>query len=272
MTSLRLLCALALLSLLAPTAARAQIPEGVQRVLLLVVGNDGPASARRAEQAFQHELESRQLEVVVQREPERRRGELPVVHDCISGPCLEQRLSEAHAQLFVGMGVWLQREQPQIVVTLDDGRGPVNVSERFEPGESDAHFARRVLDQALHLYHGRHGVPLRVEGTPHGASVVIDHRPLGTLPLVTHLPPGPHDITVAHVDYVTQRRHVELGADGDELTITLEPEAEAAVTPPDASTTPSAPQRSHPIVGPVLLFVAAAAGVAGGAYGLTRAG
>ncbi len=267
------------LGLLAPATARAQIPEGVRTILLLVVGNDGPPSVRRAEQAFQHELESRQLEVVLQREPVRRPGDLPVVDTCISGPCLERRIAEAHAQLFVGLGVWLDRPHPQISLTLDDGHGPVNVSERFEPGETDAHFARRLLDLGLHSFQGRHGVRVRIEGTPRGASVVIDHRPTGQLPLVTWMQPGPHDITVAHVDYTTARRHIELTIEGGDVVIELEPSATSVTTTTDAgapasasvSVTPPAPS-SRPIVGPVLLFAIAAAGIAGGAYGLTRSG
>jgi len=231
--ALLLLLLLLAASLLGHGRASAQTPEGVQRVLLLVVASDVPQSARRLEQAFQQALESRQLEVVVQREPEPEPGRPLASDTCISGGCLERRLVEAHAQLLVGLGAWLDREPPQVVLTLDDGHGPVNITERVISGETDQALAARMLDRAMHMFRSRAGVPMRVEGSPAGASVVIDHRPIGQLPVTAHLQPGPHDVTVAHVDYVTERRHVELGEEGAEVHIELtqEPEGASANSP-----------------------------------------
>jgi hypothetical protein len=74
--------------------------------------------------------------------------------------------------------------------------------------------ARASLDWALA---GRaavraHGVPLRVETTPPGASVTLDAEPIGTTPVTVLARPGSAHLAITLADHAPVREEMELVA------------------------------------------------------------
>lgn len=110
---------------------------------------------------------------------------------------------------------------------------------------------RAVLDVRAYQLLGP-GPWLRIEGTPEGATVLIDGESAGTLPYRAPISPGKHDVVVREAGYVRAHQAIEVPNDDSrhvDLRIALEPaqlaassvaaqsvEGSAAAAPSEATT------------------------------------
>jgi len=115
-----------------------------------------------------------------------------------------------------------------VLVQLVDVEGRyVHATTNVENGDV-ATATRASLNQALSKWPARGLVPLRVEGTPLGATVLLDGQPKGTLPVDIRVQPGSHTLTVSMQGYRdTTRKVVASTTPGPGLTeqVNLEPDS-----------------------------------------------
>lgn len=97
------------------------------------------------------------------------------------------------------------------------------------------------------------GAPVRVTGTPEGATLVVDRAPLGALPFEGTLAAGLHYFVVSAPGYYTDRRDVEVATSLEAIDLRFDLTLDPALQPRGAN----APM----IVGGSVLALAGIAGI-----------
>lgn len=256
---MRGLCVLALALTLSPALASAQTAV----LLFEPAGSESlrASAGAQATSAVAEGLERAGM-VVVDRATALRRLSAAGAEACEAEDCVPAVLTALGADIVVAVAVWADRSTgaPREVALSLIGFGPpmVNAS---APVESDVTTAAAVaLADALTRWSGAGQANLRIEGTPRGASVTIDSRPAGLLPLASAAPLGQVEVTVSMAGYVSERRTVELIATEGPVVVRFALEREEpTLGEPEAPVASS----GRAVVGPVLLGLAGAgAGVA----------
>jgi hypothetical protein len=105
-----------------------------------------------------------------------------------------------------------------VVVQLIDIEGRyVHATSAIKAGDV-ATAARAALAQALSRWPARALIAVHIEGTPEGATVMVDGQPKGTLPLEVRLQPGKHVVTVASDGYERAERTLRVEATRGDVT------------------------------------------------------
>jgi hypothetical protein len=183
--------------------------------------------------------------------------------DCDSVDCAPALLQAASADVAAALAVWAAGDPPApstVFVTLVDRRG-----ERF-PGKArveDADLARAtkeaLLDaRALQLLGP--GPWLRVRGKPEGAQVLLNGKLVGTLPYRAPVHSGRQTLEVRYEGLRTHAQTVDIPPNATrqvEVDVDLVPRPEGTLAVKDAEADvvrdSSTGERSHPIVGPIIL-------------------
>ena len=183
--------------------------------------------------------------------------------ECADPSCAGPMLRALGADLAVGVALWPRHGLVQVSVVLVDPQGVQVSADADGAATVIGQLTQAALSQARARWATRSGSPVRVVGTPGGATVTVDREPWGTLPHEGSLAPGTHHFVVSADGHVTERRDVEIPAATEalEIAFALAPGSDAPVTAP---ATPGA----GPDVG---LIVAGAVTAAAGA-GLLVAG
>jgi hypothetical protein len=143
-----------------------------------------------------------------------------VTSDCAQVSCAGALLSAAQAELVVAVAVWQGEEAAQVNVTLVDASGARYPGHASISGNAAGVAARSALLEARSLQLLGPGPWIAVHGEPAGASVWIDGKLMGALPLRAALSPGDHKLEVQATGYAAKVQPV---------TIPLEPTATARV-------------------------------------------
>jgi hypothetical protein len=143
-----------------------------------------------------------------------------VSSECAQVSCAGALLAAAQAELVVAVAVWQGEEAPQVNVTLVDGTGARYPGHATVASDDVAAAARSALLEARSLQLLGPGPWIAVHGEPAGASVWIDGKLMGSLPLRAALSPGDHKLEVQATGYAAKVQPV---------TIPLEPTATARV-------------------------------------------
>jgi hypothetical protein len=140
---------------------------------------------------------------------------------CGEPSCAAPLLIALHADIGVGVALWRRNGAVQVSVVLVDPRG-VQVSADADGTESVVGQATEsALAQARARWATRGGAPIRIVGSPEGASIVVDRDPWGTLPHEGTLSPGTHQLVVSADGYATQRRDVEVVSGTEPVTLEI---------------------------------------------------
>lgn len=141
---------------------------------------------------------------------------------CGDPSCAGPMLTSLSADLGVGVALWRRNGLVQVSVVLVDPHG-VQVSADADGAEGVISQATQgALSQARARWATRGGSPVRVVGTPDGATITVDRTPWGTLPHEGALAPGTHHFVVSADGHVTERRDVEIAAASETLELTFE--------------------------------------------------
>jgi hypothetical protein len=248
-----------LLSARLPVAAAADalLAPGSEVALLSPGGDPGAPAALRGEVVEAVERAFRKMGYRV-RSPRRVSRDLAgknldpchVLRDCDQAAVL--RALEVGA--VVSAALWLEEggKTPKLVVVRvthaeGSGVGEVPVG---EAGLTDAVGA--AVAMAINESGKRRAVPVRIESTPGGARVEIDHEPVGATPVEVELAPGKRVVTVSAEGFVTESEYVEVPAGGGEALVhtvelsavgdgapLISGSADPVLPPDDAATRPS---------------------------------
>jgi hypothetical protein len=232
-------------------------PAAAQTAVLFPVGGDAElASAHGAEVIERVTRDFEESSFTVLAGPALAQAMTAAHADACEDPsCAGPMLAALTADLGVGVALWHRSGLVQVSVVLVDPHG-VLVSADADGAESVLGQATQsALSQARARWATRAGSPVRVLGTPEGATITVDHEPWGTLPHEGSLSPGTHHFVVSADGHVTERREVEIAAATESLELRFELVAgtDSAVTPPAGGGDPA----------PVLVGVGVAAAVVG---------
>jgi len=177
--------------------------------------------------------------------------------ECGDPSCAGAMLTALHAEIAVGVALWHREGLVQVAVVLIDEHG-TQVSADADGAEGVIGQATTsALAQARARWATRDGSPVRVIGSPDGATITVDHQPWGTIPYEGSLSPGTHHVVVSADGHVTERRDVEIAAATETLELTF-----ALAEGSDPDETPPPPPSTVPDVGLIAVgAVSAAAGV-----------
>lgn len=190
----------------------------------------------------------------------------PELFRCENVRCVRGILGALGVDLVVVVALWAEEEgAPPVEITIT----LIDVSEREPNARADVEgdpeaAAASATSEALSSWSDE-WTTLLVEGSPVGAAVSIDGRPVGTLPLRYALRAGPVVLSVSRAGYRTERLQTHAMADAagvHRVEVGLEPEPE----PEDGA------GRARWVAGPVFLGALGAGAVATGAYGISQAG
>ena len=151
------------------------------------------------------------------------------VADCPHATCLTTVLRAQAVDVGAVVAVWARAGQEvpyEASVTLLDQEGQ-EYAARFRIEEGDvAQAARQALAAALASFRGEGRVFVRIGGTPLGAGVTVDGRPVGRLPVEIEVEAGEHVLTISQQGYRSERRtflaQTEPDGSASRLSITLE--------------------------------------------------
>jgi hypothetical protein len=143
-----------------------------------------------------------------------------ITSECAQIGCAAALVSAATAELAVAVAVWQGEEAAQVNITLVDAAGARYPGHAAVAGDDTASAARSALLEARSLQLLGPGPWIAVHGEPAGASVWIDGKLMGALPLRAALSPGDHKLEVQATGYAAKVQPV---------TIPLEPTATARV-------------------------------------------
>lgn len=195
-----------------------------QTAVLFPVGGDAElASAHGAEaiERVQRDFEDSSFTVISGAELA---SAMTAAHaeECGDPSCAGPMLTALHADLAVGVALWHRNGLVQVSVVLVDPHG-VLVSADADGAETVIGQATQsALSQARARWATRGGSPVRVVGTPEGATITVDREPWGTLPHEGSLSPGTHHFVVSADGHVTERRDVEITAATQTIDVSFE--------------------------------------------------
>ena len=183
--------------------------------------------------------------------------------ECADPSCAGPMLRALGADLAVGVALWPRHGLVQVSVVLVDPQGVQVSADADGAATVIGQLTQAALSQARARWATRSGSPVRVVGTPDGATVTVDREPWGTLPHEGSLAPGTHHFVVSADGHVTERRDVEIPAATEalEIAFALAPGSDAPVTAP-----------ATPCAGPDVGLIVAGAVTAAAGAGLLVAG
>jgi PEGA domain len=130
---------------------------------------------------------------------------------CLDIDCAGSVLDVVGADMLVAVVVGQDGGRPvDVLVGMVDMNGHrVYGSERIADGDV-ARAARAAFQRALGRWPARGLVAVHVDGSPAGASVLVDGQPRGVLPVELHLQPGSHTLSVTMAGYLSEQRALQL--------------------------------------------------------------
>jgi hypothetical protein len=192
-----------------------------QTVVVFPVGGDATLAAAHSAEVLsrvQSSLEDSGMTVLVGDDLARAATDAHAA-PCSDPSCAPALLPALHASLGVGVALWSRNGLVQVSVVLTDEHGTL-VSADADGAEGVIDQATQgALSQARARWATREGSPVRVVGSPEGASITIDHDPVGSIPYEGHLSPGTHQFVVSADGHRTERRSVEIPASANPIDV-----------------------------------------------------
>jgi hypothetical protein len=189
--------------------------------------------------------------------------------------CAVVSLAEHHASMALQLELWVPRgfrAEGSVAVTVKDTRGSSVGRAAFQEmaPEKVREAVQTALEGALAGWPSRGGILVRVDGTPAGASVVVDHDPElgGQLPLELRLSPGAHAISVSQYGYADDEQSISVPQHLDdplEVRVDLRPLSAGQAEPERTQRN----RKAH-LIGASALAAAGAAALIVGSIGLAR--
>ncbi len=195
---------------------------------------------------------------------------VPADGECAEPACAPELVDTRGAAMAVAVALWRRRGGAQVSVTLIDAAGGQSdgSADVGEAGLEPA--AVTATTRALEGWEGRHGVVVRIDGSPRGAAVVVDRTPRGALPVELVLAPGAHEMSVSATGYRAERRTIEVPRAAEPWRVQVH--LEEAPGADGGGHGPGDAGAGRPVLGPVLLGLAGLGLFAVDAVALARAG
>jgi hypothetical protein len=185
-----------------------------QTVVLLPMGGDASLVAARGTEAVSRVRDDLESDGFTLLANEELAAALTAAHaePCSDPTCAGPMLTALQASFAVGIALWPHDGALQVSVSLVGPDGVEVSATASGPEATVTQLARSALSQARANWTSRTGTPVRVVGSPEGASITIDHDPVGSIPYEAHLSPGVHHFVVSAEGHTAERRDVTIAA------------------------------------------------------------
>jgi len=183
---------------------------------------------------------------------------------CSDPDCAAELLSADAADHALAIALWGRGTTcERVAVTLVDGQGVAHGGEVAVAGGDLTAALDAAIAEALEHAASGGGSPLRVTGTPPGATITLDRIPWGAVPHEDRVPHGEHALAVSADGFVTDRRTITLGPEPVTVEVALTRSAPEAAPVPALAPTGAPLQTTSGGGDPRLLGLGAGLGGAG---------